>query len=91
MTATFAMETAVERCEFFSKLGFSIIPVPHKSKIAVIKWKQYQTSRATGEEHHTWFGNGHGPLNMAILTGSMSASLSLIRMTPRPKHGQSKT
>ena len=51
--------------------GFSIIPIPPRKKAPVIKWKEFQSRRATREEATNWF-QGHEDLNVAIVTGAIS-------------------
>lgn len=55
-------------------LGWSVIPIPHKSKKAIIQWKNYQqTSPDEGKMVH-WFGNAQ--VNMAVVLGKVSGGLT---------------
>lgn len=53
----------------YVKAGFSVIPIPLKSKIPLIAWKEYQTRFPTDEELVAWFV---GNENIAIITGELS-------------------
>ena len=51
--------------------GFSVFPVPKKSKVPVIPWTKYQSERATDAELVEWFG-GNKKANIGIVTGTLS-------------------
>lgn len=59
----------LEIAKKYISAGFSVIPIPLKSKIPLIAWKEYQTRFATDEELATWFVDNE---NIAILTGELS-------------------
>ncbi len=69
-------ESTILRCALYyaDKLGWCIIPIPHKRKEARIKWRTYQKTRPDREQSVTWFGNGC-TLNMAVVLGSVSGDL----------------
>ncbi|MFH1772994.1 MAG: bifunctional DNA primase/polymerase [Patescibacteria group bacterium] len=52
-------------------LGFSVIPIPPNSKKPIIKWKTYQTKKATKEEIQKWFSQFPNA-NVGIVTGAIS-------------------
>lgn len=55
-------------------LGFSVFPVPHGSKQPVIKWKAYQTVRASLEAVARWNATQS---NVGIATGTVSGLVVL--------------
>ena len=50
-------------------LGFSVFPLPYKSKNPNLKWKQYQLDRPSVLQCAKWDGGQH---NIAIVTGQVS-------------------
>lgn len=69
-------ESTILRCALYyaDKLGWCIIPIPHRRKEARIKWRPYQKTRPDREQSVMWFGNGC-TLNMAVVLGSVSGDL----------------
>ena len=61
------MEAALK----YHRLGWVVVPIPHKEKRPVISWKEYQTRFPTEEELKAWFY--HSPhSNIGIVTGKLS-------------------
>lgn len=56
--------------------GLCVIPIPHKSKRAVIKWKEFEKRPPTDSEIQQWFG--HNESNVAIVCGSVSGNLVVL-------------
>lgn len=57
---------------WYVSIGWSLIPINPNSpqgKVPAIKWKKYQTERATIEEVHEWVNRG---LSLAVVGGSIS-------------------
>lgn len=54
----------------YSQLGWSIIPIKHRSKAALVPWREFQKRRPTEEELKNWFSNGRR--NMGVVTGAIS-------------------
>src|SRR5436309_2225425 len=52
-----------------ASIGFSVIPV--NGKLPAIKWKAFQSARASASNLRAWFGNGTEP-NIGIVTGTVS-------------------
>lgn len=50
--------------------GWSVIPVPHGSKVPAMAWKEYQKRHPTEEELIKWFGSQRN--NIGIVTGAIS-------------------
>jgi hypothetical protein len=66
--------TALDFALALLRRGLSIIPVPrpdaiHDGKVPGIKWKRFQTERATEDQVKVWF---QGEQNIAIITGTLS-------------------
>ncbi|MFC1938673.1 bifunctional DNA primase/polymerase [Chloroflexota bacterium] len=57
----------------YRKEGLSIIPVPYKSKRAIIQWAEFQKRLPTNSEIQQWFS--HNNTNVAIICGSVSGNL----------------
>lgn len=56
----------------YLSLGWSVIPIMHKSKIPAIKaWREYQKRLPTVDELNDWFQDGKS-CNIALVTGSVS-------------------
>lgn len=52
--------------------GLALIPIQHKGKRALVKWKEYQLKVPTSDDIRRWFYNGSGKTrqrNVAIITG----------------------
>ena len=56
--------------------GLSFIPIPFKSKVPAIEWKQFQTTRPTESQVKSWF-NGHDT-NIAVICGQVSGGLVVL-------------
>lgn len=56
----------------YVKRGFSVIPLPPKSKVPDFRWKEYQDRLPTTQELEEWFGGRNGGRNIAIVTGAVS-------------------
>ncbi|MFH1613803.1 MAG: bifunctional DNA primase/polymerase [Planctomycetota bacterium] len=54
--------------------GWSIIPVPHGSKKARIRWGKYQHTRPGEEQFRRWFSKGK--YNIAVILGAVSGDLA---------------
>lgn len=54
----------------YINMGWSVIPIPARSKFPTIKWKEYQTRQATNQELLQWFSNMQNQIG--IVTGSIS-------------------
>ena len=79
----------------FYRLGMSVIPVPRPSatgdgKTPSLRWKRYQTERATEDQIRAWFQTDQ---NIAIITGTVSGvvvvdsdSPAALRWTTRHLH-----
>lgn len=76
-----ATSDVLARARRLLAFGFSIIPVPPPrpgvpkgcagdGKTPILKWGAYQTRVPTDDELQAWFG--HGPTNIAIITGALS-------------------
>lgn len=57
-------------------LGFSVIPLAHKSKYPVTAWKRYQSRKPDDRELATWFHRRDR--NIGIVTGKVSGGLCVI-------------
>lgn len=66
----------VQALEYLSR-GISVIPVPHKTKKAVIPWKEFQNRLPTEEEVDAWFF-GPGETNLAIVCGQVSGGIVVL-------------
>ncbi len=53
--------------------GFSIIPVPYKSKRAIIRWFEFQKRQPTDSEIQRWFSGNN--TNVAVICGKVSGNL----------------
>lgn len=62
---------------FYHSQGFSIIPLPEKSKKPIIKWDKYKTTPATDEEIKEWLDKGLFQ-NIGIICGAVSNNLVVI-------------
>lgn len=51
--------------------GLSVIPLEPNSKIAAVRWKEFQTRRATEEEIKSWWAT-NPDYNIGIVTGEIS-------------------
>lgn len=60
--------------------GLSIFPIPHRSKVAVIKWGDYQKRLPTEDEIRGWFTGE--PTNAAIATGAVSGVVAVDADSP---------
>ncbi len=65
-----------ELIERYRNEGLSFIPVPYKSKVPVIEWKQFQQTRPDDIQVKGWF-NGHDT-NLAVICGSVSGGLIVL-------------
>lgn len=73
------IDTAIE----LHAAGLSVVPVKAdgSKRPAGGSWKQYQTSRATREEIHTWFSSGN--YGVGIITGGISGNTELAEVEGR--------
>lgn len=55
----------------YAELGWSIVPVPPRSKIPYVKWKAHQKIRPTHGQIQDWW-NEHPKANVGLITGSLS-------------------
>ncbi|MFC1972378.1 bifunctional DNA primase/polymerase [Chloroflexota bacterium] len=75
------MEKKMERelskfLQFYQEQRLSIIPIPYKSKAAIIKWEEYQKRLPTDAELRSWFGTNI--TNTAIVCGEVSGNLVVV-------------
>ena len=54
------MSTTLDYAKEYLAKGLSVIPIKPGSKVAAVKWQEFQTRKATEEEIRKWFGNGSG-------------------------------
>jgi len=57
-------------------LGFTLVPVLHKTKHPAVNWKAYQTSPPTDAELETWFGSDD--VGFAVVCGAASGNLAVL-------------
>lgn len=55
----------------YYELGFSLIPIGREKAEVLVKWKQYQTTRATLEEVAAWIQRWP-EINLGVVTGAIS-------------------
>jgi predicted P-loop ATPase len=72
--------TQLERARAYLALGLNVIPLNLRKKPA-IKWKVFQTARATDADLVKWFG-GRQQRNLAIATGPVSGVVVVESDTP---------
>lgn len=76
------MNQTLETAIAFHKAGLSVVPVKADgTKRPNGPWKQYQTSRATLQEIHTWFDQPG--LGIGVVTGTISGGLELLEVEGR--------
>jgi hypothetical protein len=68
-TADAPEKQAVGAFNALKRIGFNPIPVMYGGKDAAVKWKPYQTTRATDAECAAWDA---GTYNTGIVTGAIS-------------------
>lgn len=66
----------IEAAHSYSRAGWSIIPLERGSKKAHVKWKKYQTERATPEVLEQWWKQWP-EANVGIITGAVSGIIVL--------------
>lgn len=66
-------KTLLEAALGYHERGWCVIPIPYKTKIAIICWKRYQNEQPSEEQICKWFGNR--PMNMAVVLGEVSGHL----------------
>jgi Bifunctional DNA primase/polymerase, N-terminal len=59
----------------YKQLGFPVISVHYRSKVAAVKWEPYQNKISTRDEIQGWFSNTNH--NIAIVLGRISSSFEL--------------
>lgn len=64
-------KTMLRAAANYYKLGFSIIPLGQEKDEVLVKWKQYQTTRATLEEIAAWIQRWP-EINLGVVTGAIS-------------------
>jgi len=74
--------------KYYREQGLSLIPIPHKTKAAKIKWEEYQRRRASEAEMDSWFGNNS--TNLAIVCGGVSANLVVVDCDTEEKYFEVK-
>lgn len=57
----------------YFRRGWSIIPIPYRSKAARIRWMSYQKTRPTEDTIRRWFSDK--PVNIAVILGEVSGGL----------------
>ncbi len=62
----------LEQALGYHRRGWSIIPIPFGQKAARIRWKPYQTKRASESQIRNWFSR---PCNIAVVLGEASGGL----------------
>lgn len=67
----------LKAAEYYSSLGWSVIPVGADKKPLLESWKEFQSRRATKEELKKWFSNGSTD-GIAIVTGKISGGLVVL-------------
>jgi len=77
------MKLLHEAIRKYSSEGLSFIPVPFKSKQAIIEWKEYQDRRPNDQEIRQWF-NGHDS-NIAVICGKVSDNLVVLDCDSRER------
>jgi len=60
-----------EDIQRYKKLGFSVIPVKPLSKVALVKWEEFQTRRATDDELGFWLTE-YPDMGIAVVAGAIS-------------------
>lgn len=55
--------------------GISVLPIPPVGKLPVVKWKRYQSERATEHELRYWFAQGN---RIAVIAGAISGNLLIL-------------
>jgi hypothetical protein len=65
-----------ELIERYRSEGLSFIPIPYKSKVPVIEWKQFQQTRPDDAQVKAWF-NGYYT-NLAVICGVVSGGLVVL-------------
>jgi len=63
--------TTLEWAELYVSLGFSVIPLWPRSKMAVCKWQKYQHMKPSTNQLKNWWGK-HPDWGIAIITGKLS-------------------
>ena len=60
-----------EHLKIYDQSDYSYIPIPHRTKKAVIQWGEYMERKPNEAEKQRWFGNGK-PTNVAVICGKIS-------------------
>ncbi len=69
-------KTTLEWAERYLEMGFSVIPLPPRSKKARLKWKPYQRKKPSLEQVRAWWGR-HPTWGIAIVIGKVSGVIVL--------------
>ena len=64
---------SIEDAQKYVKMGFSVIPVKPRDKVAAVSWAEYQKRLPTEQEIKQWFNGGEN--NIAIICGKVSGNL----------------
>ncbi|MFC1982003.1 bifunctional DNA primase/polymerase [Chloroflexota bacterium] len=67
------LDALIER---YRNEGLSFIPIPYKSKVPAIEWKQFQQKRPDDSQVEGWFNGRH--TNLAVICGSVSGGLVVL-------------
>ena len=67
------LDSFIER---YRNEGLSFIPIPYKSKVPAIEWKQFQQMKPNDGQVKSWF-NGRDT-NLAVICGSVSGGLVVL-------------
>ena len=62
--------------ELYRSEGLSFIPIPYKSKVPAIEWKQFQKTRPDDGQVRNWFDGRD--TNLAVICGSVSGGLVVL-------------
>lgn len=54
------------------QLGWSVVPIPHRSKFPVIPWAEYQKQPASADQVERWVAEGNG---LGVVCGEVSQGL----------------
>lgn len=69
--------TLLEYAQYYvNEIGWSVIPIEHQGKKALVSWKHYQQRKPSDEELGKWFHRQDR--NLAVITGEVSGNLLVL-------------
>lgn len=74
-TAVLSSSSYLDAALHMHRCGWSLVPMWHNGKTPAVRWKEFQTTRATESMIRDWFGGGD-PYGIAVVFGEVSGWLS---------------